>query len=182
MTFQLNLKIEKGVMPRYGIMYKPLTIVLDNVNLRDIGWGEKASFVVPPGTHTLVLVAKAGGQSNPLMVAANDGDLINVIGFLDTKKGGLYLYNEGDKNTLEILRQDALAKVNIPEHVKEVNEKNKAANEWTISVCAAVGAGIVYFIHGTIGILPGGFAGAAIGAGVGVAVGLLINALFRPRL
>jgi hypothetical protein len=182
MTFQLNLKIEKGVMPRYGIMYKPLTIVLDNTNLRDIGWGEKASFLVPPGTHELILAAKAGGQSNTLTVAANEGEMVSVIGFLDTNKGGLYLYNEGDKNTLEIVRQDAFAKANIPEHVKEVNEKNRAANEWTISVCAAVGAGIVYFLHGTIGILPGGFAGAAIGAGAGVVVGVLINALIRPKL
>jgi hypothetical protein len=181
MSIRLDVIIDKGLMPRHGVLNKPLNLLLDNRIIADIDWGDKRSFEISAGKHTLTLKPKTGGTSNTLDFEASDGETITINSFLDMENGKLSLINMA-----EISPADSLLK----RRKKQVVTGKKIISV-SAGVCAGLGlcVGIIapFIPNITRGIFQfdyivgcsGGFIGFIIGGALGAAIGIVINALRR---
>jgi hypothetical protein len=168
MSTTVEIKIEKGSMPRHGLLNQPLQINLDDQIIKDADWGDHRTYGITPGKHVLTVILKNKGISAPMAFSASEGDSVKLFCYIDRTKGGLTVIDLADSNSAEI--------------IADLGKKASHDNERIISVCAFVGAlAFVVLNILTNGAVPGGFIGGAIGGGVGALVGWVITALIRKK-
>ena len=176
MPITLNIIIDKGMMPRSGLLNKQFRILVDNEKIGETSWGEKRRFALPAGKHTLTLQYKRADFAYHLDFEAGEAETVTIRGTLDPKQGGFFLYNLADGTMAANTSADG-SPVDLPTRLHKV----RAANEEMLTgVCASVGAVVFVVLNfATHGVVPGGFLGGCIGGGLGAVVGMGINALRR---
>lgn len=172
MTARLNIRIDRGGMPRSGILNKQFDLFLDDTALAYLGWGETRSFNIPAGKHTLTLKYRRFDVYYRLPIMAVEGQTVEIDSIMDTKKGGFTLFNRADG-----LSSNSPGSGSTP-HEELVKKGQAFGDEMTIGVCASACA-ILFVVLNILtgGQVPGGFLGGAIGGGLGALAGMGINAL-----
>jgi hypothetical protein len=139
MPGQISIHIDKGMMPRSGVLHRPLWILFDNAVLGDIGWGHTKTFEIPPGKHSIALQNKRSKTAfTALEFEAINGESTNINCLMDTA-GRLHIVNSKDKGPIKIepIQYDERAQADVMQ-----NKKHHAA------------VGVLYFI-GCITLLAG---------------------------
>lgn len=168
MSTTVEIKIEKGVMPRHGLLNQPLQINLDDQIIKDADWGDRRSYGITPGKHVLTVILKNKGITAPMAFSASKGDSVKLFCYIDRTKGELTVIDLADPNSAEI--------------TANLGKKASHDNERIISVCAFVGA-LAFIVLNilTNGAVPGGLIGGAIGGGIGALIGILITSIRQKQ-
>lgn len=176
MTAKLNIHIDRGGMPRSGILNKKFDLLLDDRVIGALGWGEKRSFTIPAGDHKLQLNYRHYNVYYKLDIHAKEGGTVDIDSVMNPKKGGFKLFNRSDGTTSE----DRYGTGSSQTPGELLKSQTIAREELVVGACAS--AGILLFIVLNIltgGKIPGGFLGGIIGGGLGILVGIGINSLRR---
>jgi hypothetical protein len=172
MTAILNIQIDRGGMPRSGIMNKQFDLFIDDQPIAALGWGEIRSFNIPVGKHGLTLKYRKFDICYKLDIQAEEGGRVDIDSFMDTKKGGFTIFNKANGTT------SARDEAGSSQTVEKLEKSRRAAREEKVlAVCAIVGlfismALMLFFwfsisgaiISALIGTLAGGLLGAGINA------------------
>jgi hypothetical protein len=177
MTAKLTVRIDRGGMPRSGILNKKFDLFLDDRPLAALGWGEKRSFNIPAGKHILNLKYRHYDVDYTLEINPEEGGVVDIDSFMNMKKGGFTIFNRADGMTST--RNEASFSQTV-----EVLEKSRtvAKEEWVLGFCATAGAVTFVVLNILFGsAVPGGFLGGVIGGGLGALVGMGINSFRRKK-
>jgi hypothetical protein len=170
MPTKLNVKIDKGIMPRSGALNKPLVLFLDDGVIANLDWGDKQSFSIQAGRHTNTLKTRQGGMFNTLSFEAVDGDAITLYGFFDRENHQLSLLN--------------MAEVSSTETQSITRNRRSSTGQRIVTsstgICAGLGMVIGAFGFNilnftTRGAIPGGYIGTIMGICIGIFVGAFIG-------
>jgi len=166
MSTTVEIKIEKGMMPRHGLLNKPLQIKLDDQIIEAADWGDLRTYTITPGVHTLTVIMKNKNISMPKQFSASDGDSVKLFCFIDRTQGVLSVIDLAEADAVEI--------------AAKLGKTASHDKERIISVCAFLGAMTFVILNIlTNGAVPGGFIGGAIGALVGTLFGWVITSIVR---
>jgi hypothetical protein len=122
MPSRIVLRIHKGIMPKSGLLNKPLDIFIDNVKVKDIGWGQKAVMDVAAGRHDLAVSAKLGGSTaNSVSIHALDGETVRISCYFDVGGTGFKLVNENDPAANAATRTQTRSNASLLSSVVYVN-------------------------------------------------------------
>jgi hypothetical protein len=165
MPFKLHLQFDKGIMPRAGLLNKPLDVIVDGRKAMDIGWGQSVVLTIPAGNHSLSVSSKlANSPATPLFFDANDGETVRISCYLDVGGAGLTLVNENDtavsKSTKKQTRQHAsyLSSVVFVNLIGGVAFAAGVANLFsTVGLLGPKSNGIYWAILGVIFVILGYF-------------------------
>jgi hypothetical protein len=177
MTAILNIQIDRGGMPRSGIMNKQFDLLIDDQPIAALGWGEIRSFNIPVGKHELVLKYRKYDVYYKLDIQAEEGGRVDIDSILDTKKGGFTIFNKADGTT------SAHNETGSSQTVEELmKSQRRAREERVLAVCAIIGL----FISMVVMLLfwfsvSGAIISALIGTLAGGLLGAGINALRRKK-
>ena len=174
MTARLNIRIDRGGMPRSGILNKKFDLLLDEKKIGALGWGEKRSFHIPAGNHKLTLFHRRLKISYCLDINTEEGGTVDIDSFMNMKGGGLTIFNRADGTSSALPGSGSTSSEEL------VKIRKAASEELILGACASAGAilfVILNFVTG--GLIPGGFLGGFLGAALGAALGAGINTLRR---
>ena len=102
MPGKISIHVDKGMMPRSGILHKPLWVLLDSAVLGDIGWGHTKAYEIPAGKHSIAIQNKRSKTTfTPLEFEATDGETMDFNCLMDTA-GRLHIVDKKDKKPIKI--------------------------------------------------------------------------------
>ncbi len=175
MTAKLNIHIDRGGMPRSGILNKKFDLMLDDQVIGVLGWGQKRSYTIPDGKHILTLKYRKYDVTYKLDIQAEEGGTVNIDSVMNMKKGGFTIFNKADGTT------SARNETGSSQTVEELLKSQKIAGEERVQmICSLAGLFISLAFNVIFGFtLMGALIAALIGLIVGSLLGVLINALRR---
>jgi hypothetical protein len=102
MAGKIHIHVDKGMMPRSGILHKPLWVLLDNAVIGDIGWGHTKDYEVPAGAHSIAVQNKRSDTSCPAIgIVVPDGETADIDCLMDTA-GRLHIVDKKGKTPVNI--------------------------------------------------------------------------------
>ena len=175
MTAKLNVHIDRGGMPRSGVLNKKFDLLLDDQMIGALGWGEKRSFTIPAGRHILTLNYRHYNVYYKLEFQADEGGTADIDSVMNMKKGGFTIFNKADGRT------SAFNETGSSQTPEELMKSQKIARDEQVQmVCSLAGLFISLAINVILGFtIMGALIAALIGVVVGSLLGVLINALRR---
>jgi hypothetical protein len=176
MTTTLSIHIDRGGMPRSGRFNKAFDLLLDGTRIGALGWGERKTYTIAAGRHTVTLNYKPLPASYQLDIQAGEGGTVALDSRMDMHGGGFTLFNpaDGTRAGIENLQ---------PDTIRAIMKRQRLSREVLIDGACSTAGIIVFFILSilTDGRVPGGFVGGFLGAVLGGLVGLGINRSLTKR-
>jgi hypothetical protein len=177
MTAKIHIHIDRGGMPRSGVLNKKFDLFLDKNQIGSLGWGEKHTYSIPTGNHNLSLKYRHYDVYYNLDILAEEGKTVEIDSVMNMKKGGFIIFNKADGVT------SARNYAGSSQTIEELMKSQKAAREEQVMAgCMIVGLFLSLAYNELSGFtLMGAIIGALIGTVAGNLLGMLINALRRKK-
>jgi hypothetical protein len=176
MTARLSIHIDRGGMPRNGLMNKPFDLELDSQVLGALSWGERKSYIIPAGTHQVTLKYRHHPATYQLDIQVAEGGTVALDSLMDMHGGGFTLFNPADGTRSGIESQESRT-------IEEMMRHQRGNSDYLVEgFCGMLGMATFLILNlATHGRVPGGFIGGFLGAVIGGLVGLWINKLRKKR-
>jgi hypothetical protein len=176
MTAKLSIHIDRGGMPRNGLLNKPFDLQFDDQKLGALSWGERKSYTIPAGAHRVTLKYRRHPVTYQLDIQAAEGGTVSLDSQMDMHGGGFTLFNPADGTRSGIESQE-------PKTIEEMMKRQRASSDYLVEgFCGMLGM-VTFFILNLVthGRVPGGFIGGFLGAVIGGLVGLWINKIRKKQ-